>query len=77
MKLNKLWKKTEGETVGIHSCKKCGCELASTNKDILCDNCRREIAEIAKNVGLGILSFAALGVGVLIKAWADSTNQKS
>lgn len=23
-------------------CKKCGCELVSTNKHKLCDNCRRE-----------------------------------
>ena len=26
----------------IRYCKKCGCELVSTNKHKLCDNCRRE-----------------------------------
>lgn len=26
----------------IRYCKKCGCELVSTNKNKLCDNCRRE-----------------------------------
>ncbi|MCD8148834.1 MAG: hypothetical protein LUE92_04555 [Clostridiales bacterium] len=26
----------------IRYCKKCGCELVSTNKNKLCDHCRRE-----------------------------------
>lgn len=26
----------------VHYCKKCGCELVSTNKHKLCDNCRRD-----------------------------------
>ena len=60
MKLSKLWKKTEDETVGVHYCKKCGCELTSTNKSDLCDNCRRIEASTLRNTGAGILSLAAL-----------------
>lgn len=39
----------------IRYCKKCGCELVSTNMHKLCDNCRRERnAKIRKDV-LGAL----------------------
>ena len=39
----------------IRYCKKCGCELVSTNKHKLCDNCRRE-----RNVNIryGVLGVA-------------------
>ena len=33
--------KNNEEVVQIRYCKKCGCELASTNKYKLCENCRR------------------------------------
>ena len=42
----------------VRFCKKCGCELVSTNKRKLCDNCRREHAGKIRNVGL-------IGVGIL------------
>lgn len=38
---------TKNETANnseIRYCKKCRCELSSTNKHKLCDNCRREHA---------------------------------
>jgi len=37
----------------IHYCKKCGCELVSTNKHKLCDNCRRERNANIRNGVLG------------------------
>ena len=37
----------------IRYCKKCGCELSSTNKHKLCDNCRRERAAKIRNGALG------------------------
>ena len=47
----------------IRRCKKCGCELVSTNKHKLCDNCRRTkngtIRGIAIGVGTAVLSAAA------------------
>jgi Zn finger protein HypA/HybF involved in hydrogenase expression len=77
MKLNKIWKKTEDRTAGVHFCKKCGDELTSTNKDILCDDCRRKKADKIRNLGLTILSITLSGLVVLIKERFDSTNQKS
>lgn len=41
----------------IRYCKKCRCELVSTNKHKLCDNCRRKRSENIKNGG-------GAGVGV-------------
>ena len=38
----------------IRYCKKCGCELMSTNKKKLCENCRRN-----KNGTIGKISGAA------------------
>ena len=32
----------KNEETEIRYCKKCGCELVSTNKHKLCDNCRRK-----------------------------------
>ena len=37
----------------IRYCKKCGCELMSTNKHKLCDSCRRKRAENIRNGLLG------------------------
>ena len=38
----------------IRYCKKCGCELMSTNKHKLCDSCRRRRAENIRNAILGV-----------------------
>ena len=37
----------------IRYCKKCGCELVSTNKHKLCDNCRRARNANIRNGVLG------------------------
>ena len=37
----------------IMYCKNCGCELSSTNKHKICDNCRRERAVKIRNGALG------------------------
>lgn len=53
----------------IRYCKKCGCELVSTNKHKLCDNCRRERNAIIRN---SVLSAAGMGVLFIVtkgKAW--------
>ena len=38
----------------IKYCKKCGCELASTSRYKLCDNCRRDRAMKTRNGALGV-----------------------
>ena len=47
----------------IRYCKKCGCELASTNKHDFCDNCRRERASMIRKGVLG--TFGTIGSIVL------------
>lgn len=42
----------------IRYCKKCGCELVSTNKHKLCDNCRRERNANIRNGLLGVCAVA-------------------
>lgn len=42
------------EKTEIRYCKKCGCELVSTNKNKLCENCRRNRNQTIKNTTLGI-----------------------
>lgn len=42
------------ENTEIRYCKKCGCELASTNKHKLCDNCRRERSGKIRKVILAV-----------------------
>ena len=44
----------------IRYCKKCGCELVSTNKHKLCDNCRRERNAIIRNGVLGAVGTVVL-----------------
>ena len=44
----------------IRYCKKCGCELVSTNKHKLCDNCRRERNANIRNGVVGTVSSVAL-----------------
>jgi|GEM_PF-925016 len=63
--------KNNDEVEEIRYCKKCGCELASTNRHKLCENCRRsrnkKIREWA--VGglgaIGIIIFAGKNLGEL------------
>ena len=55
-------KVNEGET---RYCKKCGCELVSTNKHKLCDNCRHSRNETIRNNVLGA-GGALLGFGLII-----------
>ncbi|MBO5575495.1 MAG: hypothetical protein J5956_04260 [Ruminococcus sp.] len=53
----------------IRYCKKCGCELMSTNKKKLCENCRRNkngtIGKISGAVGSALAGLA--GVVVLFR----------
>lgn len=49
----------------IRYCKKCGCELMSTNKHKLCDSCRRKRAENIRNGVLGAVG-ALLSFGLFI-----------
>lgn len=44
----------------IRRCKKCGCELMSTNKRKLCEHCRRERAETIKT-GVKAVGVAVVG----------------
>lgn len=48
---NQMSKNEEQE---IRYCKNCGCELVSTNKHKLCDNCRRERNANVRNGVLGV-----------------------
>ncbi len=48
------------ETPDIRNCKKCGCELVSTNKRKLCEHCRRERAEKWKRRGEWALGIAGV-----------------
>jgi len=41
------------DRTGIRYCKKCSCELVSTNKYNLCDNCRRERNENIRKTVMG------------------------
>jgi len=43
-------------------CKKCGCELMSTNKKKLCENCRRNRINNIKNWGLGITGTVGMAI---------------
>lgn len=45
---------SKSEEAEIRYCKKCGCELTSTNKHKLCDDCRRKRAEKIRNRAIGI-----------------------
>ena len=53
------------EPPDIRNCKKCGCELVSTNKRKLCEHCRRERAEKWKRRGEWALGIAgAVGLAL-------------
>ena len=56
------------EKTEIRYCKKCGCELVSTNKNKLCENCRRTRNQGIKKIGgtlavLGVVALAAISNG--------------
>ena len=59
-------------------CKKCGCELVSTNKYKVCDNCRRKSAEKIRNIVLmivgtiGTIGTAAVTVAKSIKGQGEN-----
>lgn len=60
----------------IRYCKKCGCELMSTNKKKLCENCRLEKTEKGKKAGYVIVAAVttvALAVSK-VKGKNDSNN---
>lgn len=44
----------------IRYCRKCGCELISTKKKKLCDNCRRERAKNIRSFAGAIFSIGVL-----------------
>lgn len=46
-------------------CKNCGCELVSTSKHELCDNCRRKRNGTIRDGAIGIAS-SLLGIAFLI-----------
>ena len=49
----------------IRHCKKCGCELMSTNKRKLCEHCRRERVETVKTTAKAV-GGAALSIGLFV-----------
>ncbi len=57
--------KTKANDNEIHYCKKCGCELVSTNKHKLCDHCRHSRIEKIRN---GVLGFGGtvLSIGLFV-----------
>ena len=57
-------------------CKKCGCELMSTNKKKLCENCRRKRNEKIRNGALGIGSTAAAVTIAFLKHGKGGNNKK-
>jgi predicted amidophosphoribosyltransferase len=67
MKFSQFWKKQEDRTVEVHYCKQCGAELASTNKDELCDNCRRTTASNLRTALGAVGGLLLLAIGILIK----------
>lgn len=51
----------------IRYCKKCGCELVSTNKHKLCDNCRRERNANIRNGVLGAVGMVGIALFIVTK----------
>ena len=62
----------------IHYCKKCGCELASTNKHKLCDNCRRERNANIRNGVLGaVCTVGSIALFIVIKGMHGGGGNKA
>lgn len=57
MKMEEMMMSKNEEQSDVRYCKKCGCELVSTNKHKLCDNCRRERNANVRNGILCVGSF--------------------
>lgn len=53
------------DTPEIRYCKKCGCELTSTNKKKLCENCRRTRNKTIKDTAIGI-GGTLFGIGFFV-----------
>lgn len=58
-------------------CKKCGCELTSTNKRKLCDNCRRERFAKVKKGAKSFVGLAGTAVLVLSRTGIPGSGKKS
>ncbi|WP_281817559.1 hypothetical protein [Vallitalea longa] len=56
---------------GPRYCKKCGCELVSTNKRNLCANCQREKGKGIRN---GILTGLGMFMGIIALGWLNDQN---
>jgi len=76
MKFNKFWTKPADETIGVRYCKECENELASTNKDKLCDDCRRKKASNIRNIAGVAGTILLAGLGLLIKNSVDDKSEK-
>lgn len=57
IKIFKRFKRQKSYNTGY--CKKCGCELVSSSKRKLCDNCRREQMGIIRRIVEGVGGFVA------------------
>lgn len=55
MKMEEMMMSKNEEQSDVRYCKKCGCELVSTNKHKLCDNCRRERNANVRSGILGVV----------------------
>lgn len=51
----------------IRYCKKCGCELMSTNKKKLCENCRRNKNGTIRKISGAVVSALGLAGVVLFR----------
>lgn len=67
--MKKFWKNDCEIDKGPRFCKKCGCELVSTNKKKKCANCQRVTGKKIKDNSLKVLgvSLGVLALGVLNK----------
>lgn len=60
----------------VRFCKKCGCELVSTNMGKLCDSCRRERAsKIRKGVMGAVGTVGSIALFVITKGKRDGGNK--
>jgi len=72
--------KDSEEVEQIRYCKKCGCELASTNRRKLCENCRRKrnakIREwgTAAGASIGAVLLVAPTILGILRGNVDTTN---
>ena len=55
------------DTTEVRYCKKCNCELASTSKYKLCDNCRRSRINIIKYSVGGLVASIGSAIALILK----------